>query len=64
MTLRALVFSLLAVTLVLGCTRNEPAQDTLPPVPDFEAPAFEDDMDNHDHDLDEGTDETLDEDAM
>ena len=71
MKLRELVFALLAVTLVMGCTRNEPAQETPPPAPDFESPTFEEGMDDgmdgtlddEDGTLDDDTD-TLDGDTM
>lgn len=36
MKLKALILSLFAITLVLGCTRNEPAEETVPPAPEFD----------------------------
>lgn len=60
MKIRALLFSLLAVTFVLGCTRNEPVEEPIPPAPDFEAPSYDDDM-NQDMDMDMDTEDELDE---
>jgi hypothetical protein len=52
MNLKALILSLFAVVLVLGCTKkSEPAEETIPPAPEFDT------MDMDDTSMDENAEE-------